>query len=137
MFEFWNKKVNNIEIESDKIDSMLVYLNGEIKDMYESMLNLIANDIERLALKNNEELVIKTYGKESAKLFSTCDEYVQRNFIIFFQNKAKSFQSKMHGLIGSTFVLSYMRSNATEDSIVLSEYINQIIVELQSVYDNQ
>ena len=51
MFEFWNKKVNNIEIESDKIDSMLVYLNGEIKDMYESMLNLTANDIERLALK--------------------------------------------------------------------------------------
>ena len=137
MFGFWNKKINNIEIESDKIDSMLIYLNSEINDAYKSMLDLIVNEADRIALNNNRELVIKTYGEKSVNLFSKCDESVQRNFMNFFQNKANNFQSKMHSLIGSTLILSYMHSNATEDSAVLSIYVNQIIVELQSVYDNQ
>jgi len=137
MFGFWNKKINNIEIESDKIDSMLIYLNSEINDAYKSMLDLIVNEADRIALNNNRELVIKIYGEKSVNLFSKCDESVQRNFMNFFQNKANNFQSKMHSLIGSTLILSYMHSNATEDSAVLSIYVNQIIVELQSVYDNQ
>ena len=137
MFGFWNKKINNIEIESDKIDSMLIYLNSEINDAYKSMLDLIVNEADRIALNNNRELVTKIYGEKSVNLFSKCDESVQRNFMNFFQNKANNFQSKMHSLIGSTLILSYMHSNATEDSAVLSIYVNQIIVELQSVYDNQ
>lgn len=137
MFGFWNKKVNNIEVESDKIDSMLVYLNNEIDDLYESIANSFVNEMELLAFKNNRELIIKAYGEESVKLFNLCNESVQKDFMEFFQKKAKNYQSKMHSLIGSTLIVCYMRSAATEDAVVLSKYIKQIIVELQVIYDNQ
>lgn len=137
MFGFGNKKTIEIENEASKLDSMISYLNDESSTIYQTVINGATTQNEKTALQQNRDIAFKTYGELGMDLLKSCDNDFQEDFLNYFNKKSNKFQNKMHTLIGSSIVLAYLRSSGSESPKVYQEHINQILNELQSVYENQ
>ena len=136
MFGFGKKKTVNIEEESAKIDSIINYLNTEINIIYSGILKS-ASENNRTALIQNKELVFKQYGEVGMELLGSCNKQLQSKFMEFVTKKSSNFQNKLHTMVGSSIILLYLRSGATENITVFEQHIVQLLDELNTVYDNQ
>ena len=137
MFGFGKKKTINIEEESAKIDSMINYLDLEINIIFEEVLNTSFTEADRIKILENREIAMKGYAESSMKLFALCNKELRIKFMSFFNKKASNFQNKMHTMVGSSIILLYLRSGATENIQIFEEHIIQLLDELSVVYDNQ